>query len=229
MDKIIVVIAGILQITLLDLVLSADNIGVIALATKNLPDNYKKKASILGISGAVGLRIFFACIITYIMRIQWLPIKLVGGLILAKITWDLIKPQIEEDNEVRAHNRFMSAVFSIILADVSMSLDNVLAIGASAQGNVILVIFGILLNVPILFWGSRIVGDLMRKYSMVVYLGAAVLAHTSIEMILEDSLVSAYLSTSVSIILPLSASAITLIYGFYVTNKEKVDGLKREI
>lgn len=222
MNSIMVVVVGILQITLLDLVLSADNIGVIALATKKLSPNYAKKASVLGIAGAIGLRILFACLITYIMMIQWLPIKLVGGLLLVKITWDLIKPSKEEEhNSVKSKDRFMGAVFSIIIADLSMSIDNILAIGASANGNVMLIVFGIMLNIPILFFGSNIVGILMRKFSIVMYIGGAVLAHTSIKMIFEDKLIMQYAEHNIAAILPWIAAVITLIYGFYMVNKEK--------
>lgn len=221
MNSIMVMVAGILQITLLDLVLSADNIGVIALATKNLSPNYAKKASVLGITGAIGLRILFACIITYIMMIQWLPIKLVGGLLLVKITWDLIKPSKEdEESSVKSKDKFMGAVFSIVIADLSMSIDNILAIGASANGNVLLIVFGIMLNIPILFFGSNIVGILMRKFSIVIYIGGAVLAHTSIQMIFEDNLISKHVEQSTATIVPWIAALITLIYGIYMVTKE---------
>ncbi|MDT8715720.1 TerC family protein [Clostridium sp. 19966] len=216
------ILIGILQITLLDLVLSGDNVGVIALATKNLSPEYAKKASVVGIFGAVALRILFACIITYVMMIQWLPIKLLGGLLLIKITWDLIKPEEEvEHGEVKSQDKFMKAVLSIIIADLSMSIDNVLAIGASAHGNVLLIIFGIMLNIPILFFGSRLVANLMRKYKIVIYIGAAILAHTAFGMILEDRLLDAYVNGIAETMIPLMAGILTLLYGFIIIKKTK--------
>jgi predicted tellurium resistance membrane protein TerC len=86
------IISG-LQITLLDIVLSGDNIGVIALATRNLPKKHAKAASLIGVMAAVILRIIFACLITYILMIDWLPIRLVGGVILIYITINFIKPE----------------------------------------------------------------------------------------------------------------------------------------
>jgi YjbE family integral membrane protein len=146
-------VLGTLQITMLDLALSGDNIGVIALATKNLPEKYAKKASVSGVIAAVLLRITFACFVTAIINIQWLPIKLIGGLLLVKITWDFIKPQEEEENtSVKVANRFWEAVWIIVIADVSMSLDNVLAIAGAANGNLWLIVFGILLNIPFILW-----------------------------------------------------------------------------
>jgi YjbE family integral membrane protein len=220
MDNLMMIFVGVLEITMLDLVLSADNIGVIALATKNLPEDYAKRASVFGIMGAVGLRIFFASIITYIMMIQWLPIKLVGGLLLVKITWDLIKPQqVEEENSVKGASKFWGAVVSIIIADVSMSLDNVLAIAGTADGSILLIVLGIAINIPILFFGSKIVGNLMRKYGIVVYIGAAILAHTSIKMILEDRLLEAVVSHRANLVSSWFAAVITLLYGIYQINK----------
>jgi YjbE family integral membrane protein len=223
MEGISVIVLGILEIMVLDLVLSADNIGVIALATKNLPEKYAQKASVLGIGGAVGLRIFFASIITYIMMIQWLPIKLVGGLLLVKITWDLIKPQkeYEEENSVKVANKFWGAVISIIIADVSMSLDNVLAIAGTADGNILLIIFGIALNIPILFFGSKIVGNLMRKYSIVIYIGGAILAHTSIKMIFEDRLLVNTVPHEIAFVTSLGAAVLTVTYGIYQLKKSQ--------
>ena len=221
MDSLSILVFGILEIMVLDLVLSADNIGVIALATKNLPKNYAQKASVAGIGGAVALRIFFASIITYIMMIQWLPIKLVGGLLLVKITWDLIKPQqeSEEENSVKVANKFWGAVISIIVADVSMSLDNVLAIAGTADGNILLIVFGIALNIPILFFGSKIVGNLMKKYAIVIYIGGAILAHTSIKMIFEDRLLKGIVPHEVAFIIPLGVAVLTIIYGIYQLKK----------
>lgn len=220
MDNIIVIVTGILQITLLNLVLSADNIGVIALATKKLPKDFAKKVTLAGISGAVLLRIVFTCIISYIMLIQWLPIKLIGGVLLIKITWDLIKAQDEEEEDtVQASNHFWKAVFSIIVADISMSLDNVLAIAAAADGSMILIIFGILLNIPILFFGSKLVVNLMNKYKIVIYIGGAILAHTSLKMILEDRLFIAIVSHSITLVLSWGAAVLTLVYGIYLVRK----------
>lgn len=230
MDSLSILVFEILEIMILDLVLSADNIGVIALATKNLPKNYAQKASVAGIGGAVALRIFFASIITYIMMVQWLPIKLVGGLLLVKITWDLIKPQqeSEEENSVKVANKFWGAVISIIIADVSMSLDNVLAIAGTADGNILLIIFGIALNIPILFFGSKVVGNLMKKYNIVIYIGGAILAHTSIKMIFEDRLLNGLIPHQFALVTSLGAAALTIIYGIYEVKKiDKHSNIKK--
>lgn len=219
MNEIFVFILAALQITMLDIVLSGDNVGVIALAIRNLNPKDAKLASIVGVSGAIGLRIFFASIVTVIMTVEWLPIKLVGGLLLLKITWDLCKDDCEEGEEchVKSFGNFWKAVSSIIIADVSMSLDNVLAIGGAAHGQIGLIAFGILLNIPIIFFGSQYVATLMKKYRITIYIGAAILVHTAIAMILEDRLIAHYFNHLFAVIFPWTIAVLTLMYGFYKT------------
>lgn len=225
MGSLLILIIGILKITILDLTLSGDNIGVIALATKKLPPAYAKKASLIGITGAIGLRIVFACIITIIMNIQWLPIKLVGGLFLVKITWDFIKPECQgEGCSCKKAERFWEAVAIIVIADISMSLDNVIAIASAANGSVLLIIVGILINLPIIFFGSQFVANLMRKYPIVIYLGGGILAHTSLKMILEDNLTIKYIGfePSVLTIIPWIFAVGILVYGCLIIRKSKI-------
>jgi len=223
MGSILLFMTGAFQITLLDIVLSGDNIGIIALATKNLNEVYAKKAAIIGVFGAISLRILFTCLISYILMIQWLPIKLISGLLLIKITWDFIKPENNNSNlQISSSNDFMGAIKSIIIADATMSLDNVIAIAAAANGQFILIIFGLLLNIPIIFFGSQIVAKLMNKHPIVVYLGGAVLAHTSVKMILEDNLIIGFIPYSVLIILPIIAAIIIMIYGTLTVHAESL-------
>lgn len=234
MNEALIFILGLLQIMLLDLVLCGDNVGVIALATRRLSDDYAKKANLLGITFAVLLRIFFACVLTLVMSIQWLPIKLIGGLLLIKITWDLIKPQQEEKcNNVKQSKKFLAAVATIVIADLSMSLDNVLAIASTAKGNIWLIIFGLVFNIPIIFFCSQIVIKLMKRYPIVVYIGAAVLARTSFNMILEDGLVSKHVPYMLSLVIPFIMAAVTIIYGIIIIKhnpktSDNITALSRE-
>ncbi len=221
MENILPLFLGALQIAILDLTLCADNIGVIALATKNLPSSYSRKATIYGISGAIGLRILFACFMTILLSVSTVPIKLIGGLLLIKITWDFVKPETgeEESSNVKQANKFWEAVGIIIIADVSMSLDNVLAIAGAADGNVLLIIFGIALNIPVLFFGSQFVASLMKKYRIAIYIGGAILAHTAFKMIFEDSLVYSHIPHLFGVVFPWVMAAATLLYGVYVVKK----------
>lgn len=214
MNEVIVFILAALQITLLDIVLSGDNVGVIALAIRNLDPKQAKLASIIGVSGAIGLRILFASIVTLILKVEWLPIKLVGGVLLLKITWDLINQGEEgEGHSVKTGGSFWKAVSSIIIADISMSLDNVLAIAGSAHGSVGLIAFGILLNIPIIFFGSQYVANLMNKYKITVYIGGAILMHTAVAMTLEDRLIAPHVTHILAVAVPWVLAALTLVYG----------------
>lgn len=221
MNEALIFILGLLQIMLLDLVLCGDNVGVIALATRRLSDEYAKKANLLGITFAVLLRIFFACVLTLIMSIQWLPIKLIGGILLIKITWDLIKPQQEDEcHSVKQSQKFIVAVATIVVADLSMSLDNVLAIASAAKGSIWLIIFGLVFNIPIIFFSSQIVIKLMKRYPIVVYIGAAVLARTAFNMILEDGLISKHVPHLLSLVIPFIMAAVTFIYGIIAIRRD---------
>jgi len=224
MSGVMLFVLGALKITLLDLTLSGDNVGVIALATKNLPEKYAKRATLIGIAAAITLIITFACCITSIISLQWLHIKLIGGLLLAKITWNLVfsNEESEEDSkETKASSRFWEAVALIIIADISMSLDNVLAIAAAANGHIGLIIFGVALNIPIIAFGSQYVAGLMNRFKIVIYLGGAVLAHTSIAMIMEDTLIKPFIPHMAGSMVPWAFAVSVLAYGFYVINREK--------
>ena len=224
-------IIPVLQIALLNIVLSGDNVGVIALAIRKLDPKTAKKVSMIGISGAIILRIFFASILTLIMDVEWLPIKLIGGILLLKITWDLINEDDHagEGDNVKVQGNFWRAVVSIILADLSMSLDNVLAIAGAANGSVPLIAFGIILNIPIIFWGSQFVADLMKKHRITIYIGGAILMHTALSMILDDRLVVPYVSHYISIILSWLLAIAVLGYGFYKVNQIKVPEVEVDI
>lgn len=210
-------IMPVLQIALLNIILSGDNVGVIALAIRNIDPKKAKLVSMIGISGAIILRIFFASILTLIMNVQWLPIKLVGGILLLKITWDLINEDShrEQDSQGKTESNFWKAVISIIVADISMSLDNVLAIAGAANGSIGLIAFGIILNIPIIFFGSQFVADLMKKYKITIYIGGAILMHTALAMILEDKLLLPYVNHIVAIVLSWLLAAAVLAYGVY--------------
>ena len=231
MDDVISVLLPILQIALLDIVLSGDNVGVIALAVRNIDPKEAKLVTLIGIFAAIVLRIFFASILTVIMSVEWLPIKLLGGLLLLKITWDLINEDnhTENNGKVKCEGNFWRAVVSIILADISMGLDNVLAIAGAANGQVGLIAFGVMLNIPILFFASQFVADLMKKHRITIYIGGAILMHTALSMILEDKLLIPYISHSIAIISSWLLAIAVLGYGFYKIKQIKTPELEVDI
>lgn len=202
-----------LQITLIDIVLSADNVGIIALAVRKLPKKQARIANLVGVAGALFLRILFASIITTLMSIEWLPIKLIGGMLLLKITLNLLNLSQSSKTTSRPKNHFWQSVYNIIIADVSVSLDNVLAIGGVAKGDIGLIIFGLLANIPILFFGSQLCVDLIERYRLTIFVGAGILVHTGVEMILEDNLLSLYVDSVMGPVFPWIAGALVILYG----------------
>ncbi|PRR85452.1 TerC family protein [Clostridium luticellarii] len=228
MDNLATFLSGALQITLLDIVLSGDNIGVIALATRDLPKKHAKLASMIGVFTAVFMRILFACLITYILMIEWLPIKLVGGILLIKITWNFISPNSKKSRKkkITPTGKYLAAVSSIVIADITMSLDNVLAIAGAAEGHIWLIVFGLMLNIPIIFFGSQYVARLMKKHPIIIYIGGAILAHTAFKMLLEDRLLASYVSPVIANVISFGFALIVLLYGLYITTRPVSVSLK---
>jgi YjbE family integral membrane protein len=216
MDQFVALVLAIIQIALLDITLSGDNVSVIALAIRNLPEKQAKLTSLIGVVGAVGVRVLFTCIITLIMAIQWLPIKLVGGIILLKITWDLLHTKEEEENiEIKGNKNLWKAVASIIIADISMGLDNVLAIAGAAHGSFLLIVLGLSLSIPIIFFGAKFIANLMNKYKIIVYIGSGLLLYTAFTMITEDKLTARYITHTASIIVSALVGMAVIAFGVF--------------
>ena len=138
---------SLLQIIWIDILLSGDNAVVIALACRSLPPDKQKLGIRLGAATAVVLRIIFAIIITYLLAIPYL--RIVGGLMLLWIAINLVKAEEEEENDIKAHDSLFAAVRTIAIADVVMSLDNVVAISAASKGHIPLFVIGLLISIPL--------------------------------------------------------------------------------
>jgi YjbE family integral membrane protein len=188
-------IQAIISIIIIDLVLSGDNAVVIGMASRNLPPEQRRKAIIFGGAGAVGLRIFFTVIATILLGIPYL--QLVGGLLLFWIAYRLIRPQGDDAHgNIKAAGTMREAIQTIVLADVVMSLDNILAVAGAAHGDIRLLIFGLLLSIPILLFGSELVARLLGRFPAFLYLGVFVLVHAAVAMILHDPSVAARITTT---------------------------------
>ncbi|MBN9062932.1 MAG: hypothetical protein BGP06_17310 [Rhizobiales bacterium 65-9] len=177
-------LVSILQIVWIDLLLSGDNAVVIALACRNLPAHQRRLGILLGTGAAIGLRILFAAIIIYLLQVPLL--KLVGGLLLLWIAVKLIAGEDDAHGDIAASDSLWSAVRTIAIADAVMSLDNVLAVSAAAHGNLWLFIFGIVLSIPLIVFGSAVVLNLLTRFPILVWAGAALLGWIAGQMITED-------------------------------------------
>ena len=174
-----------LRIVFIDLALAGDNAVVIALAVRTLPAREQFLGRVFGTLGAVVLRLLFVFAVTQMLRVPFL--QLVCGLLLVWIAVKLVRPDHADDGKVRAGSTLKEAIGLIILADVVMSLDNVIAIAAAAQGDLVLVVFGLLLSIPLVVWGSGLLARLMGRFPVIVWLGGGVLGLVAAELMLADA------------------------------------------
>jgi len=179
-------LAAIFQIIVADLLLSGDNAVVIGLAARRLSPENRRKAVVLGGAGAVGLRILFTAMAALLLDVPYL--QAAGGLLLFWIAYRLLRPSDHSGNIGEAGS-LGQAIRTIVLADVIMSLDNILAVAASAHGDLWLLLFGLALSIPILLFGSDLVARLLGQYPILVYVGVVVLLYAAVQMVVEDGLV----------------------------------------
>ena len=177
--------ARLASIILIDLTLAGDNALVIALAVRSLPKRQQLLGRIWGTGGAVVLRLVFITVATWLLTIPLL--QLIGGLLLVWIALRLVRQDAGGgDAHVRHGTTLREAVWIIMVADAAMSLDNVLAVAAAAHGDLLLVVFGIGLSLPLVVWGSGLLAWLMNRFTWIIWLGGGVLGYFAGEMILRD-------------------------------------------
>ncbi len=180
------------QIIWINILLSGDNAVVIAMACRSLPDRSRKWGMILGAGLAVVLRIIFTGIVTTLMNIQFL--KAAGAIALLYIAIDLIKPKShDEGNAVNAADTLFKAMITIAMADVVMSLDNVVAIAAVAKGSWLLLLIGLGISIPMIVAGSALVMAMLDRFPVLVWAGAALLGWIAGELFVTDVGVVSYL------------------------------------
>lgn len=175
---------GLGQIILINIVLSGDNAVVIALAARSLPPRQQKLAVAWGAGAAVAMRIVLTVVAVELLRYPYL--KIVGALLLFWIAIKLLMPEDGDDGDVESSDNLWAAIKTILIADLVMSLDNVIAVAGAAHGSMTLVVFGILVSIPIVVWGSKLVLTLMDRYPIVITAGGALLGWIGGGMMLTD-------------------------------------------
>lgn len=178
-----------IEILLISAILSVDNALVIGLATRHLPERLRKRAIFWGTMGAVALRIVFSALAVVLINMPYL--KLVGGIFLLYIAYKMLA-ESDDEHQVRHGNGLWSVIQIIVIADLMVSVDNVLAIVAIADGNWLLLLMGILVSIPCIMWGSHTIAKLLHKYPLLLFAGVAVLSWTGASMILEERMVAAW-------------------------------------
>jgi YjbE family integral membrane protein len=205
------------SIVLLDLVLAGDNALVIALATRTLPPKQQLWGRIWGTLGAVVLRLLFIAIVTWLLKLPLL--RFIGGLALVWIAYKLVHQPPSHEAHVRQGTSLREAIGIIILADVVMSFDNVMAISGAARGDFVLVVFGLLLSLPLVVWGSGLLARLMNRLPLIIWLGGGVLGWVAVKMMFDDPLVVQWLGEALARILhqivPWVSGAIIALMGWW--------------
>jgi YjbE family integral membrane protein len=206
---------ALLQIMLVNIVLSGDNAVVIALAARNLPPKHQKMAILWGSGGAIVLRILLTIVAVQLLKLPFL--QFLGGLLLIWIAIQLLIESDEPEGGHQANDSLYGAVKTILIADVVMSLDNTLAIAGVAKGNWTLLIVGLALSIPLIVVGSTVIMKIMDRFPIVVYIGAGLIAWTSGEMIDSDPAIQAYLPSIFhgTVYLPLLLTALVIGYGWW--------------
>jgi YjbE family integral membrane protein len=203
------------MVILVNTVLSGDNAIVIAMATKDLEGDHKKKAVIWGTLGAIILRIIF--IVILILKIPFIMIA--GGILLFYVAITLLIHS-DGDSNVKAGENILQAIKTIIIADTAMSLDNVLALTATAKGNYTIVIIGILVSIPMIVFFSQMISKLMSKFPILIYIGSGILAWTASEMMLEDKNITKFITNLNSSHIVIQIISVILVLGIgYIVNK----------
>jgi len=176
---------AILAVILIDIVLAGDNALIIGMVANKLPPHLRQRAIIWGTVGAIGIRFASVAVLTWLLTIPGL--RLVGGLALFYIAWKLAFADNERQTDHTA-TTFWGALGTILMADAVMGIDNALGIAAAANGNWLVIIFGLLISVPIILFGSTMVNRILERWPRAIYIGSAVLAVVGAEMIYKEPL-----------------------------------------
>ena len=219
---------ALLRIIWIDLLLAGDNAVVIALAVRSLPPKQQWWGRVWGTVGAVGLRLIFLFIITFLLKVPLL--KFVGGAVLIWIAIKLLRPHEEGHGEVRQGASLLDAIWVIMVADVTMSLDNVLAVAGAAGGDFGLLVFGILISLPLVVFGSGIIGWMMARWIWIVWVGGGILGYVAGEMMITDPVIHGWLGAAADALhrpLPILLFVALTALGWWLTKRER--GLRTKL
>ena len=181
---------GLLKIIGVNIVLSGDNAVVIALAARSLPAKQQKQAVLWGATAAVVLRIVLTLVAVALLTLPW--IKLVGAVALLWIGIHLLVPESEHDDGIEAGPTLMAAIRTILIADLVMSVDNVIAVAAAAGGSLVLLFLGLAISIPIVIFASTALIKVMERWPVIITIGAALIGYVAGEMAISDPALSGW-------------------------------------
>ena len=210
---------GLLKIVWINIILSGDNAVVIALAARSLPPHQQKQAIFWGSGAAVVLRVVLTLIAVKLLELPYLQI--IGGLLLLWIGVQLLGDEDDEEGESHETAGLMAAVRTILIADLVMSLDNVIAVAAAAKGSMVLLVLGLLISIPLVIFGSTLMIKLMERFPIIVILGAALIGWVAGETILGDRSLEAVVAANgwLHYVGPLAGAAFVIVVGKFLQNR----------
>lgn len=214
--------AALLKIIGINIVLSGDNAVVIALACRSLPDKQRNMGVLFGSGGAIALRIILTFFAVYLMNMPYL--KIVGALLLLWIGIKLIMPEDGHGDGVAGNDNLMAAIRTIIIADFVMSLDNVIGVAAAANGNVPLIVIGLLISIPIIIFGSTLIMKVMDRFPIIITIGGALLGYVAGEMAVTDTAISGWIEDNAHYLhawLPLFGAVLVVAVGKWLASRHE--------
>lgn len=210
------------QIILINIVLSGDNAVVIAMASRSLPPQQQRKAILFGSVGAIVLRIVLTFFAVYLLTLPYL--KLAGAALLLWIGIGLLKGDDGEE-DLEGHSNLSAAIRTIVMADLVMSLDNVIGVAAAAKGNVPLLVFGLVISIPLIIFGSAIILKLMTRFPVIITLGAALLGWVAGEMAISDPSIAGFTANQHALhyVVPAMGAVLVVAVGKWLTGRQVPD------
>jgi YjbE family integral membrane protein len=210
------------SIVLANIVLSGDNAVVIAMAARTLKPDQRSKAIFWGSAAAIVMRIVLTIVAIQLLSLPYL--KIVGAILLVYIGVDLLKGEGDDEGDGKEVNGLAAAIRTILIADLVMSLDNVLAVAAAAKGNLPLLVLGLLVSIPLIIFGATLLTKVMERFPIIITIGAALLGFLAGEMLLTDPAVSRQfgeMSEQTVTIAGLIGAALVVVLGTYLMRRSR--------
>ena len=219
-------VLAVLEVVWINIILSGDNAVVIAMACRGLPPAQRRAGLVLGAGVAIALRIVFTVLVVVLLQTPFL--RIIGSLLLLWVAVKLLTDEADEGEAVKANDRLISAVWTIAVADMVMSLDNVLAIAAVAKGNTAMLILGLVISIPLIVAGATLIMTLLSRFPILIWAGAGLLGWVAGEMLSSDPFLASRFGDAFMRTLeyPLAAlgAAFVLGAGWLIRNRREASG-----
>jgi YjbE family integral membrane protein len=213
---------GLWQIILVNIVLSGDNAVVIALAARSLPPRQQKQAVFWGAGAAVIMRIILTIIAVEMLKWPWL--KLIGAVLLLWIAVKLLMPEDGDGDDVESSDNLWAAIKTILIADLVMSLDNVIAVAAAAKGSITLLVLGLAISIPLVIFGATMLMKVMDRFPIIITIGAGLLGWVSGDMAVTDPVVKVWVDANAAWLhwaAPAVGAVFVIVTGRWLAAREK--------